>query len=376
MRFAPEPAYRHGQPPRTALVLINLGTPDAPDTPSVRRYLAEFLSDPRVIEIPRLIWWPVLHGIILRVRPRKSAAKYASIWMEEGSPLAVWTKRQADALGERLTAQGQDVTVTWAMRYGKPNLATVLDGLKASGHSHIALLPLYPQYCAATTATAVDVAAAWLSRQRHQPHLRWLRDYAGDAGYIAALAARVRAHWATQGARGERLVMSFHGMPAFSLDKGDPYHCQCYKTARLLEQALELAPGTAVVTFQSRFGRAKWLQPYTEPTLVKLAGQGVRSVDVICPGFVADCIETLEEINMEAREAFLAAGGTHFAYIPCLNDSPEWLDALTALAQQQIAGWPGSGTPGAGPVAGESAVQRERHAAVAAALAASNTAGR
>jgi protoporphyrin/coproporphyrin ferrochelatase len=338
MSFKPEPAFRHGQPPRTAVLFVNLGTPDEPTAPALRRYLAEFLSDPRVVEIPRLVWWFILHGVILRTRPKQSAAKYASVWMPEGSPLAVWTARQAAALGEALAARGLQVRVRHAMRYGNPSIASVMDELRAEGATRVLLIPAYPQYAAATTASISDKVLQWATQARRMPELRFVGEYHDDPGYIAALASRLRAHWAEHG-RGDKLVLSFHGVPERSLHLGDPYHCQCHKTARLLAEALGLSRDQLVVTFQSRFGKAKWLEPYTEPTLEKLASEGVKRVDVMCPGFVADCLETLEEIAQEAREAFLAAGGERFDYVPCLNAEPVWIDALAGLAERHLGGW-------------------------------------
>ncbi len=360
MPFAPEPPHTHGQPARTALILVNLGTPDAPTAPALRRYLAEFLSDPRVVEIPRLLWWPILHGVILRVRPAKSAAKYASVWTPEGSPLKVWTEKQAKRLLGHLGERGHAVLVRHAMRYGHPSIASVLDEVKAQGATRVLVLSAYPQYSGATTASLIDAVNAWSARQRAVPELRFVNRYHDDPGYIEALARSVRQHWQAHG-QAERLVMSFHGVPERTLHLGDPYHCECHKTARLLAQALGLAPERFTVTFQSRFGKAQWLQPYTEPTLVKLAGQGVKSVDLICPGFVADCIETLEEIDMEARAAFLQAGGERFAYIPCLNDRPEWIQALGDIAARHLQGWP---TAPAGEA--ERAASRERALALGA----------
>jgi protoporphyrin/coproporphyrin ferrochelatase len=335
----PEPPYQHGQASRTAVVLVNLGTPDEPTAPALRRYLAEFLSDPRVVEIPRIVWWPILYGIILRTRPAKSAAKYASVWMPEGSPLAVWTKRQSQAVASQLEAQGHSVQVRYAMRYGNPSLPSVLDTLRSEGATRVLVLPMYPQYAAATTASIVDKVGQWAAQARRVPELRFVGEYHDDPAYIAALADRLRSHWQAQG-RSEKLVLSFHGVPERSLLLGDPYHCQCYKTARLLGEAMGLAKGELLVTFQSRFGKAKWLEPYTEPTLIQLAEQGVKSVDVMCPGFVGDCLETLEEIAQEARDAFLQAGGSQFHYVPCLNDSPLWIDALAGLALRHLQGWP------------------------------------
>ncbi len=347
MRFAREPAFDHGRHPRhdTAVLLCNLGTPDAPTPRALRRYLAEFLSDPRVVEIPRLVWRAILHGIILRVRPARSARKYAGIWTPEGSPLQVWTDKQAKLLQGYLGERGHPVLVRWAMRYGSNGIPQVLDELKQAGVRRILVLPLYPQYAGATTGSVCDAVFGWGRRIRHLPELRFVNRYHDDPGYIDALARQVTRLWDVEG-RGQ-LVLSFHGMPYRTLLLGDPYHCECQKTARLLAERLGLAPSDVKVTFQSRFGRARWLEPYTEPTLVALARQGVRRVDVMCPGFVADCLETLEEINQEARAAFIGAGGTEFNYIPCLNDRHEWLQALVGIALRHLAGWPAEGPPAA-----------------------------
>ena len=321
----------------TAILLVNLGTPDAPDAPAVRRYLAEFLGDPRVVELPRLLWLPLLHGIILRTRPAKSAAKYATIWTPEGSPLKLHTERQAKLLKGLLGERGQkELLIDWAMRYQNPSIPSVLDRLLAQGATEIVVLPLYPQYAGSTTASTEDAVAAWLKRQKQPPAIRWVKDYPTDPGYIGALAASIREHWQAHG-RGEMLVMSFHGIPQRSVDRGDPYADQCLATAQALAAALGLSPGQWLATFQSRFGAAKWLQPYTQPTLEELARGGLKSVDILCPGFPADCLETLEEIALECREAFLHAGGATFNYIPCLNERPDWIAALADLAASRLA---------------------------------------
>jgi ferrochelatase len=359
--FRAEAAYSHGRPRRTAVLLVNLGTPDEPTAPALRRYLAEFLSDPRVVEIPRLPWMLILHGIILRTRPARSAAKYASVWTPEGSPLAVWTQRQRDALEAVLHGRGHHVQVRHAMRYGNPGIPAAMDALRAEGATRVLVLPLYPQYAAATTASIFDKVSTWARAARRLPELRFVGEFHDDPAYIAALAASVRAHWAERG-RGDQLVLSFHGVPERSLLLGDPYHCQCHKTARLLAEALGLQKSEVKVTFQSRFGKAKWLEPYTEPTLVQLAGTGVKRVDLMCPGFVADCLETLEEIDQEAREAFLGAGGTQFEYIPCLNAAPAWIDALAGVTERHLAGWDTRTTPDTAALA----VQRERALAMGA----------
>jgi len=339
MRFAPEPAFTHGTPERTAVLLVNLGTPAAPTAAAVRRYLAEFLSDPRVVEIPKILWWPILHGIVLRVRPAKSAAKYAAVWTGEGSPLLAWTLKQAKLLGGYLGERGHVVIVRAAMRYGDPSIGSAMDALRAEGVTRVLVLPMYPQFAAATTASTCDALGAWMRRARRQPEIRIVMQYHDDPGYIDALAAGVQAHWLREG-RGPMLVMSFHGLPARSLELGDPYHCQCHMTARLLAERLALKPQEYRVTFQSRFGKAAWLEPYTEPTLQALAAQGLQRVDVICPGFTADCLETLEEIGVEARAAFLAAGGHTFHAISCLNADHAWIDALARMAMRHLQGWP------------------------------------
>ena len=338
MPFSKEPPYTHGTAPRTAVLFCNLGTPDAPTAGAVRRYLAEFLSDHRVVEIPRLIWMIILHGIILRFRPAKSAAKYASIWTAEGSPLKIWTERQAKLLQGWLGQRNHQVKVRWAMRYGSTSIASQLDALKAEGVTRILVLTAYPQYSGTTTASVFDAVYAWAINCRALPEFRFVNHYHDNPSYISALAASVKRHWQKEG-RPDQLVMSFHGVPERTLHLGDPYHCECFKTARLVAQELGLSKAQYTVTFQSRLGRAKWLEPYTEPTLITMGKAGVKRVDVICPGFTSDCLETLEEINMEAREAFLHAGGQSFHYIPCLNDDPEWITALFNVSLQHLSGW-------------------------------------
>jgi ferrochelatase len=339
MSAAKEPAFQHGQPPRTGILLVNLGTPDAPTPAALRRYLGQFLSDPRVVEIPPLVWKPILHGVILRVRPAKSAAKYASIWTKDGSPLRTWTEKQTTLLQGYLGEAGHQVVVKHAMRYGEPAIGKQLSAMKAEGVTRVLTVPLYPQYSGATTASVMDEVFGWGRRTRHLPELRHINRFHDDAGYLGALEASVRAHWHSHGRAG-KLVMSFHGMPHRTLLLGDPYHCECLKTGRLLAERLGLTKDDYVITFQSRFGKARWLEPYTEPTLRELGKAGVSRVDVICPGFVADCIETLEEIAMEAKHAFMESGGKEFNYIPCLNDQPAWIRALTQLVCRHMQGWP------------------------------------
>jgi ferrochelatase len=320
-------------PCRIGVLLINLGTPDSATTTEVRRYLAEFLSDPRVIEIPKLVWQPILRGAILTTRPKRSAHAYAQVWSEDGSPLAAITARQAAALAD---AFGPDVTVDWAMRYGRPAIGDRLRELKDSGCERILLAPLYPQYCAATTATANDRAFAALATMRWQPAVRTLPPYYDDPAYIGALKQSVEAALAGLDFEPQALVASFHGMPQRTLELGDPYHCHCRKTARLLGEALgrEL-----IVSFQSRFGRAKWLEPATATVLGALPGKDTERVAIVAPGFSADCLETLEELAIRGRETFLAAGGTHFAYLPCLNDSAVGIAMLRQILNRELAGW-------------------------------------
>ena len=341
-RFLQEPPHRHGNPATTAVVLVNLGTPDAPTAPALRRYLKQFLSDPRVVEIPKPVWWLILNGIILNTRPKKSAAKYASVWMPEGSPLRVHTERQAKLLKGLLGQRGHHLTVTSAMRYGSPSIPDVLAHLKAEGANRILLVPMYPQYSASTTATVLDEASRWLLRTRNQPEMRCVRNFHDNEAYLAALEKSVRKHWQTNGALGEhdRLLISFHGLPKRSLDLGDPYFCECHKTGRLLAERLNLDADQFQICFQSRFGKAEWLQPYTAPTLEEWGRKGIRRVDVICPGFVADCLETLEEIAQEGRDDFLAAGGKEYHYIPALNEDDAWISALAGIVENQISGWP------------------------------------
>ena len=339
MSFRKEPSHTHGQPAKTGILLCNLGTPEAPTAPALRRYLAEFLGDARVVEIPRPVWWLILHGIILRVRPKKSAAKYASIWTPEGSPLKAWTEKQAKLLLGTLGERGHRVEVRYAMRYGQPSVAAQLDAMKAAGCTRVLIVPAYPQYSGTTSASVFDAVYGWASKVRLIPELRFINRYHDQAGYIEALKSRVQQHWLAHG-RPDKLLMSFHGVPQRTLEMGDPYHCECHKTGRLLAEALGLNKDEYVLTFQSRFGKAKWLEPYTEPTLKALAGSGIKRVDVICPGFTSDCLETLEEIAQEARETFLHAGGQEFHYIPCLNDSGPWIHALAGLCEQHLAGWP------------------------------------
>jgi protoporphyrin/coproporphyrin ferrochelatase len=318
--------------PRIGVLLINLGTPDAPEVRAVRRYLAEFLSDPRVVEIPAIAWKPILHGFILRTRPKKSAEAYNQIWTNEGSPLRVIAHRQAEALRERLGG----VSVHYAMRYGHPGIAAAIERMIDEGCTRILAAPLYPQYCAATTATANDAVFAVLAGLRVQPALRTLAPYFDDPLHIEALSANLTRQLKRLDFQPQRLLLSFHGMPKRTLELGDPYHCHCQKTARLVREAL----GREVdVAFQSRFGRARWLEPATDATLAAYPKHGVTRVAVAAPGFSADCLETLEELGMRGRDSFTAAGGQRFALLECLNDSPECVEMLERLITRELAGW-------------------------------------
>jgi ferrochelatase len=319
--------------PKIGVLLINLGTPNAPEPGSVRLYLKEFLSDPRVVEIPQLVWQPILRGVILRTRPKRSAHAYRQVWTDEGSPLAAITARQARALAG---AFGEGVIVDHAMRYGRPAISERIDALKAARCERILIAPLYPQYCAATTATANDEAFRHLRHLRWQPAVRTLPPYHDDPAYIAALVARLEAGLAALDFEPQAILLSFHGMPQRTLELGDPYHCHCRKTARLLSEAT----GRQLrVAFQSRFGRAKWLEPATDKVLEGFPGEGVTRVALLAPGFSADCLETLEELAIRGKETFLAAGGTDFAYLPCLNDSSEGIAILRKLVGRELEGW-------------------------------------
>jgi len=319
--------------PKIGVLLMNLGTPDAPDAKSVKRYLGEFLSDRRVVEIPQIAWQPILRGIILNTRPKKSAHAYSLVWSEDGSPLAAITKAQSNGLQG---AFGPEVMVDWAMRYGNPSIPDRIAAMKAAGCERILLAPLYPQYCAATTATANDKAFAYLAQQRWQPAIRTLPPYYDDPGYIDALKHSIETGLAGLDFTPDVLVTSFHGMPKRTLELGDPYHCHCQKTARLLGEAMGRE---VVIAFQSRFGPAKWLQPATDATLEALPGQGKKKVAIVAPGFSADCLETLEELAIRGKESFIAAGGTDFAYLPCLNATDEGLSMLRRMIARELQGW-------------------------------------
>lgn len=336
------PHWPHDHPPvafgRIGVLLVNLGTPDAPDTPAVKRYLKQFLSDSRVVEIPALIWQPILRGIILNTRPQKSAHAYAQVWTPEGSPLAAITKAQTRALQARL---GEAIVVDYAMRYGKPAIADQLDALLAQGCERILIAPLYPHFSAATTASVLDDMARWILRTRRLPGLRTLPPYHDDRGYIGALHRDLSRQIGALSFAPELLMLSYHGMPERTLHMGDPYHCHCMKTSRLLGEAFAVShPGLRLMTtFQSRFGRAKWLEPATDTMLMAEAAAGTRRVAIAAPGFSADCLETLEELAIRGREEFIGAGGSEFAALDCLNDSEIGMDLLEGLVRRELAGW-------------------------------------
>ena len=325
---------------QNAVLLVNLGSPDEPTAPAIARYLAEFLGDRRVVDIPKLLWWPILHGIILRTRPPKLVEKYAAIWQAEGAPLKAITAAQARALDARMnqemTKGEKNIGVYWAMRYQNPAVADVLQRIVADGFSHVRVIPMYPQYSMTTTATVVDALKAALAQHQLSITYDLVEDYHAHSGYIEALKASVINHWQARGrpdfASGDVLLLSFHGLPERNVQRGDPYQTQCIRTAELLRQALSLTEKEVRLSFQSRFGAQKWLQPYTQATLEQLADTGTRRVDVMCPGFAADCLETLEEVNIELRDVFMARGGTVYHYLPCLNTEPAHIDLLRDLA--------------------------------------------
>lgn len=345
MRYTAKEGFRHDDTPRLGVLIANLGTPDAPTTPALRKYLAQFLADPRVIELPRIVWRAILHGIVLRTRPKKSAAAYREVWSDGGSPLLVTGREQTRGIGERLAERLEGpVAVELAMRYGQPSMAEGLQKLRDQGAERLVVLPMYPQYSGSTTASTFDALAEELKQWRWIPELRFIGQYHDDERYIRCLADSIREHWEEHG-RGERLLFSFHGTPKRYLLNGDPYHCQCLKTARLVAEELELTRDAWMVSFQSRFGNEEWLKPYTDETVKEFGKSGMKTLDVICPGFSADCLETLEEIEGENAEYFEENGGESLRYIRCLNDRSDHLDMLTELLLEHVQGWPEAGGP-------------------------------
>ena len=335
IQYRGDPDFEHGSPAVTGVLLANLGTPDSPTTAAVRRYLNQFLSDPRVIELPRWLWLTILHGAILRFRPARSAAAYRKIWTDEGSPLLKISERLTKRLGDRLGARDENFVTELGMAYGNPSIPSALDRLLGRGARRLIVVPLYPQYSATTTGSVFDQVTDYFQRQRFIPELTFVSHYHDRPGYIHAVADSIRRHWQNSG-RGERLLFSFHGIPKRYLLNGDPYHCECLKTARLVSELLELGPEDWFVSFQSRIGREEWLRPYTDETFTEWGRQGIGDVDVVCPGFAIDCLETLEEIAMQNRDIFSAAGGGALNYIPCLNDSPEHAGLLADLVLEKL----------------------------------------
>lgn len=336
------PVFEHGSPDVTGVLLVNLGTPEAPTTAAVRRFLKPFLSDPRVVEYPRLLWWLILNGIILRIRPSRSARAYREIWTDEGSPLMLYSRKLADGIAAKLEAHAPAAySVELAMTYGEPSIASAIDKLQAAGARRLLVLPLYPQYSGTTTASVFDNVASKLGAMRWIPETRFINQYHDEPGYIAALAASIREYW-QENSKGEHLLFSFHGVPQYTLAGGDPYHCQCQKTGRLVAEALGLHDDEWTLSFQSRVGREEWLRPYTDETVRELGGKGVRRLDVACPGFSTDCLETLEEIAMQNAEFFAEAGGEALHYVPALNARDDHVEFLSALLERHASGWTGS----------------------------------
>jgi ferrochelatase len=339
MKYIGTENFDHDQVSRAGILLINLGTPQAPEKKALRAYLKEFLSDPRVVEVPRLIWWFILHGVILNIRPARSAVSYRSVWTDRGSPLLFHTQDQAEAMREEMTRRyGDQMIVEFAMRYGAPSIPDVVQGMLQRGVRKLLVLPLYPQYSGATTGSTFDALAADFTHRRWIPELRFVNHYHDHKTYISALADSIKAYRNEHGSA-DKLLFSYHGVPQSYLDEGDPYHCECLKTSRLVAEELGLQEADYQTTFQSRFGRQEWLKPYTDITLKGLPEQGVKSVQIVCPGFAADCLETLEEVAVENRDYFLAAGGERYEYIPCLNSSADHISALADIAADHLSGW-------------------------------------
>ncbi|CAA0122569.1 Ferrochelatase [Halioglobus japonicus] len=339
MKYIGTDNFDHEQPERTGILLTNLGTPQAPQRKALRVFLKEFLSDPRVVEIPRLLWWFILNGVILNIRPGRSAKSYRSVWTERGSPLLFHTQDQADGLRQAMSRDyGDQVIVEFAMRYGTPSIPDVLQSMSERGVRKLLVLPLYPQYSCSTTGSTFDALAADFTHRRWLPELRMINHYHDHPAYIRAIANSVRAYRAAHGSA-DILVFSYHGVPQRYLDAGDPYHCECLKTSRLVAAELGLTEEAYKTTFQSRFGREEWLKPYTDAVLKELPEQGVKTVQIIAPGFASDCLETLEELAVENRDYFLAAGGEQYQYIPCLNSSSDHIEALANIAKEHLTGW-------------------------------------
>lgn len=339
MKYMGRANFDHKEAAKLGVLITNLGTPDAPTTPALRRYLAQFLSDPRVVEVPRLLWKVILHGVILRIRPPRSAKAYQTVWTEQGSPLLTHTQAQRDALAKALAAKlGDGVHVEFAMRYGTPSIHDALQRLFEKGVRKLVVLPLYPQYSGSTTASTFDDIAADFTKRRWLPDFRFISHYHDYPAYIKAVGDKIKAHWAEHG-RADKLIFSYHGVPKRYLLQGDPYHCECYKTTRLVAEYLGLSSSEYMTTFQSRFGREEWLKPYTDETLKALPNEGIKSVQMVCPGFSSDCLETIEEIGEENREYFIESGGESYQYIECLNEDAAHIEMMTQLVLENIQGW-------------------------------------
>jgi ferrochelatase len=339
MKYQGSPTFTHSQTDKVGVLVTNLGTPDAPKKTELKRYLKEFLSDPRVVEVPRLLWWMILNLVILNIRPKRSAKAYETVWTERGSPLMYHTQDQANALRSKLQHQyGEDIVVDFAMRYGTPSVDSVIDKMLQQGVRKLVVLPLYPQYCASTTGSTFDAVAHSFSKRRWIPELRFVTHYHDNIDYIKAMAEKIQAHWQQHG-RADKLIFSYHGIPKRYLLNGDPYHCECHKTSRLIAEKLGLSDSQHFTSFQSRFGREEWLKPYTDHSLKAFPEQGIKSVQVVCPGFSADCLETIEEIGEENRDYFLEAGGERYEYIEALNADESHIMALTKLLDSHLQGW-------------------------------------
>ncbi|MEP2652990.1 MAG: ferrochelatase [Paraglaciecola sp.] len=339
MKYQGNPSFSHSQRDKVGVLVTNLGTPDAPKKAELRRYLKEFLSDPRVVEVPRLIWWMILNFVILNIRPSRSAKAYSGVWTERGSPLLFHTEDQANAIREKLVSEyGDHIVVEFAMRYGSPSINSVVDKMQQQGVRKLLVLPLYPQYCASTTASTFDAVAQHFMKKRWMPELRFITHYHDNDGYIEAVSEKIREHWKVNG-KANKLVFSYHGIPKRYLLKGDPYHCECHKTSRLIAENLGLNKNEYFTSFQSRFGREEWLTPYTDESLKSFPAQGVKSVQVVCPGFSADCLETIEEIGEENRDYFLEAGGERYEYIDALNADAQHIEALHHILVDNLSGW-------------------------------------
>ncbi len=339
MKYIGSPEFSHKQTDKIGVLITNLGTPDAPTPKALHRYLKEFLWDPRVVEVPRLIWWFALNGVILRLRPRRSAKSYATVFTDEGSPLLFHTQAQSDALTEHLSGLGhENLVVDFAMRYGNPSIPSVLESMFNKGVRKLLVVPLYPQYSGSTAASTFDAISADFTKRRWLPDFRFVSHYHDYDPFIAAAATRIQAYWAEHG-RADKLMFSYHGVPMRYLHSGDPYHCECYKTSRLIAEKLGISEDEYITTFQSRFGREEWLKPYTDATLKAFPAQGVKSIQVFCPGFSADCLETIEEIGEENKEYFLEAGGERYEYISALNARPEHIEAIGQLVLDNLQGW-------------------------------------